>query len=235
MCHSWNQSHIIMSEKPILYMNILSPPCRAVLMTGAELGIEFDLKVIDLLGFENKNDDFVKMNPQHTVPFLDDNGVVIVDSHAICAYLSEKYGETDRLYPRDLAKRALCDSRLHFDSGHLFARMRFIYEPILYMKSPEMPEDRIIYAQTVWDIMERWFEESSYACGDEMTIADFCLVASAESLTENAPMDPSKHPKIMKWMERMSQLTYFEELNAAPARDLQGGVREMLKKNAESE
>lgn len=83
-------------------------------MTGAELGIDFDWKVIDLMGFENKNTEFIQMNPQHTVPLLDDNGVLIADSHAICAYLSEKYGETDRLYPKDLAKRALVGFLIYF-------------------------------------------------------------------------------------------------------------------------
>lgn len=32
-----------MSKKPILYMNTLGSPSRAVLMTGTELGIDFEL------------------------------------------------------------------------------------------------------------------------------------------------------------------------------------------------
>lgn len=174
------------------------------------------------------------MNPQHTVPFLDDNGVLIADSHAICAYLCEKYGETDRLYPKDLAKRALVDSRLHFDSGHLFARMRFIYEPVLYDNGSEIFEDRIEYAQRVWDIMERFLADSPYVCGDEMTIADFCLIATTASLNENAPMDPEKHSKIIEWMDRMSQLPYYNELNGTPGKDIQAGVRAIQKSRAES-
>lgn len=50
-----------MSKKPILYMHPVSPPSRAVLLTGAELGIEFELKVIDLLAFEHKKPDFVQV------------------------------------------------------------------------------------------------------------------------------------------------------------------------------
>lgn len=50
-----------MSEKPILYFNILSPPCRAVLMCGAEIGIDFELKNIDLIGFEHKNPSFIEV------------------------------------------------------------------------------------------------------------------------------------------------------------------------------
>lgn len=63
------------------------------------------------------------MNPQHTVPTLDDNGFVIWDSHAINGYLIGKYGKDDALYPKDVEKRAVVDQRLHFDSGILFPRL----------------------------------------------------------------------------------------------------------------
>lgn len=159
------------------------------------------------------NNSMRQMNPQHTIPVLDDNGVIVVDSHAICAYLSEKYGETDRLYPKDLEKRALVDARLHFDSSNLFARLRFLYEPVLFMKSTELADDRIQLLQTSWDILERFLENSLYVCGDEMTIADFSLVSTAASATEIVPLEREKHLKIIEWMERMSQLSYYDELN----------------------
>lgn len=174
------------------------------------------------------------MNPQQTVPFLNDNGVMIADSHAICAYLSEKYGKTDRLYPKDLAKRALVDSRLHFDSGCLFARLRFLYEPIIYNGSSELPADRVQYIQTAWDILERFLKTSSFVCGDEMTIADLCLVATASSVTEIVPLDPKKHSNIIKWIERLSKLPYYDSLNGSRGKALQQIVRDFLKKNAES-
>lgn len=58
-----------------------------------------------------------QLNPQHTVPTLDDNGIVLWDSHAINVYLVTKYGKDDSLYPKDFFKRAIVDQRLHFDSG----------------------------------------------------------------------------------------------------------------------
>lgn len=63
------------------------------------------------------------MNPQHTVPTMDDDGFIIWDSHAIGAYLVEKYGNDESLYPKDLQKRAVVDQRMHFDSGVLFPRL----------------------------------------------------------------------------------------------------------------
>lgn len=55
-----------MSNKPILYMHPLSPPSRAVLLTGSALGVELDCKVIDLLGFEHKKPEFVKVITKNT-------------------------------------------------------------------------------------------------------------------------------------------------------------------------
>lgn len=66
------------------------------------------------------------MNPQHTVPTLDDNGKVICDSHAINAYLVGKYAKDDSLYPKDLYKRALVDEKVNFDLGVLFPVLRSI-------------------------------------------------------------------------------------------------------------
>jgi len=214
-------------------MHPLSPPSRAVLLTGSALGVELDCKVIDLLGFEHKKLEFIKLNPQHTVPLLDDNGVKIADSHAICAYLVGKYGKDDRLYPKDLVKRAQVDARLHFDSGHLFARLRFLYEPILYYKSADLPEERIKYIQTAWDILERFLVETPYVCGNDLTIADLCLVATASSLNDIVPLDPTKHLKIKQWMDRLSQLPYYEQVNGVGANELQIAVRGLVKKNAE--
>ncbi|XP_031621005.1 glutathione S-transferase 1-like [Contarinia nasturtii] len=227
---------------------------EANFVSAAELEVELEWKVIDLMRLEHKNAEFIKViiiifsfyfksksmfshmikhqvNPQHTIPLLIFNDVVIADSHSICTYLSEKFGETDRLYPKDLVKRSLVDSRLHFDSGHLFARMRFLYEPILYNKSSEMPEDRIQYIQTAWDIMERFLENSLYVCGDKMTIVDLCLSAT-ESLTEICSMDQIAHRNVIMWLQRMSQLPYYEELNRDPSKKLQTCVIELQKKNA---
>ena len=63
------------------------------------------------------------MNPQHTVPTLDDDGFTIWDSHAISTYLVSKYAKDDSLYPKDLQKRAVVDQRLHFESGIIFSRL----------------------------------------------------------------------------------------------------------------
>lgn len=112
---------------PTLYTNYLSPPCRAVEMTVRHLGLKVNLVKIDLLTKEQMGEEFLKLNPQHTVPTLVDGDLVLWDSHAIMTYLVEKYGKpNDSLYPSDLKVRAKINQHLHFEGSTLFARLRFI-------------------------------------------------------------------------------------------------------------
>lgn len=143
----------------------------------------------------------------------------------------EKYGSSDRLYPKDLVKRALVNSRLHFDSGHLFCHLSTLYGPIHYAKSKKLAEDGVNNVQLQWDIINRFLENSPFVCGEDMTIADFCLVATVTSLIEMVPMDPIAHANIFKWIERMSKLPNYEKNNGAGAREVQSILRAVLQHN----
>ncbi|KAF2889460.1 hypothetical protein ILUMI_16713, partial [Ignelater luminosus] len=100
-----------------LYMRIQSPPSRAVLMVAKALGVKLETAT---LSFEDSlSPEYIKKNPQHTVPVLEDDGKTIWDSHAINIYLVSKYGKDDSLYPKDPYKRAIINQRFHFNTGVL--------------------------------------------------------------------------------------------------------------------
>lgn len=64
----------------------------------------------------------VQLNPQHCIPTLDDNELVLWESRVILTYLASTYGKDDALYPKDIRTRAMVDQRLHFDLGTLYCR-----------------------------------------------------------------------------------------------------------------
>lgn len=63
------------------------------------------------------------MNPQHTIPTMNDDGFILNESRGIATYLVAKYGKDDKLYPKDVKIRALVDQRLYFDMGVFYKAM----------------------------------------------------------------------------------------------------------------
>lgn len=158
------------------------------------------------------------MNPQHTIPTINDNGIIIYDSHAICSYLVDKYATNDSLYPKNLVRRAHVNARLHFDSGFLFARLRYLFEPIFFMNENEIAPSKIESFRQCWIMMEAFLEKGKYVCGNEITIADFCCIATISSIHPKiAVIDPEKFPKLYAWTKRMEAIQFYASENAEGA------------------
>ncbi|EDW42477.1 GM24014 [Drosophila sechellia] len=75
--------------------------CRTVIMVAKALGLELNKKLLNTMEGEQLKPEFVKLNPQHTIPTLVDNGFSIWESRAIAVYLVEKYGKDEYLLPKD--------------------------------------------------------------------------------------------------------------------------------------
>ncbi|XP_011182216.1 glutathione S-transferase 1 [Zeugodacus cucurbitae] len=197
----------------IIYGHDISPAVRACLLTLKALKLQFEYKHVDILAGEQLTDDFIKHNPQHTVPTLNDNGIWLWDSHAICAYLVDKYGKDDALYPRDLVLRARVHQRLFFDASILFMSLRFITRPMFKNNVSIVPREKTLGIIEGYTLLEKFLTSSSYLVGDCLTIADLCCVATASSLGGVVELDTKKYPKLSAWMERMKKLPYYEEAN----------------------
>lgn len=89
------------------------------------------MKEVNLFQKEQINPEFIKINPQHCVPTMDDDGFVLWESRAIAQYLVESKAPDSGLYPSDIQERALTNQRLYFDLGTLYTRIRAICVNIL--------------------------------------------------------------------------------------------------------
>lgn len=159
-----------------------------------------------------------------------DGNAIITDSHAICTYLCDKYGNNETFYPRELVRRAIVDARLHFDTGVLFARNRFLYEPVLY-QGKTVDADRLEYYKKVYPLLEGYLSTSEYLAGDNLTVADICAIATVSSVDEIAPIDANAYPRLAAWVQRMKQLPYYEEANGRGAEVLKKKFREAAERN----
>lgn len=154
------------------------------------------------------------MNPQHTVPTLNDNGKIIWESSVICTYLIDKFAKNDSLYPKDLYERAKCNQRLHFTDAILYQRVRNC-SMSLYMGGTEVPEKDIKSLFEAYDILEAFLANDSYLVGNQLTVADLCAIGLIGSINEiYAPITADKYPKLLNWFERMKSLPFYEQMEA---------------------
>ncbi|XP_059051863.1 glutathione S-transferase 1-like [Achroia grisella] len=196
-----------------LYKLDASPPVRAVYMTIEILNIP-DVQYVDtnLFKGEHLTEQFLQINPQHTIPTLKDDDFIVWDSHAICGYLATKYGKDDSFYPTDLKKRAIIEQRLHFDSGILFPTIRGTLEPILFFGNKNVKEEDVKKINSAYALIEKFFN-SQWIAGNEITIADICCVSSISTLNEIIPIDRNLYPNLQAWLDRFSGEDFYKKGN----------------------
>lgn len=164
-----------------LYYLEAGAPSRAVMMTAKMVGVELNLKTVDLFSGEHLKPEFLKMNPRHTVPTMDDNGFYMCESRAICAYLVEQYGKDDTLYPKDVKQRAIVDERLYFDMGVLYQRFAMVYYPVTFQGATKIEDKAKKDFHDGLAFLNTYLEGQKYVAGDKMTIADISVLASTST------------------------------------------------------
>ncbi|KAL1396324.1 hypothetical protein pipiens_010597 [Culex pipiens pipiens] len=193
---------------PILYFLHMSPPCRAVELTAKALGLHLDLRVINLMAGDHLKSEYLKMNPRHTIPLLDDNGTIIPESHAIMIYLASKYGKDDSLYPKDLAKQSKGKSQ---------------------RCCREIPPAKAEEVRKAYQLLEDTLVED-YVAGSSLTIGDFSCISSVSSVMGFIPIDRTKFPRIHGWITRLKELPYYEEANGSGATQLTTELLKLIEK-----
>ncbi|XP_013101454.1 glutathione S-transferase 1-1 [Stomoxys calcitrans] len=180
-----------------------STPCRAVLMTAAALGIELNKKLLDVQGGENKTPEFLKLNPQHTIPTLVDGDFSIWESRAIMTYLVEQYGkDDDSLYPKCPKKRAIINQRLYFDMGTLYKSIAEYYLPQM-MKKEAPNAEAYKKLETAFELLNTFLEGEKFVAGNDLTLADLAMFAMVSSLVAIG-FDVSKYANVSKWYDYLS-------------------------------
>ncbi|KAH8359535.1 hypothetical protein KR093_007382, partial [Drosophila rubida] len=185
------------------YYSPFAPLSTAIVVTGKALGLEFNKIPVNVRNGEQLKPEFVKLNPQHTIPTLNDNGFVIWESRVILTYLVEKYGKDDSLYPKDPQKRALVDQRLYFDLGTLYKSFADYYYPQI-QKKPADPE-LLKKLEDALNFLNTFLEGQQYVAGDSLTVADIVILANISSL-KVVNVDLSKYSNITRWYDNASKV-----------------------------
>lgn len=94
-----------------------TPNGRKVSIALAELGLDYETRVVDLQGGAQREEAFLALNPNHKIPVLEDGEDVIWESGAILFYLGEKYDSQGLVLPTDARLRQEALQLTFFQTG----------------------------------------------------------------------------------------------------------------------
>jgi GSH-dependent disulfide-bond oxidoreductase len=138
-----------------------------------EMGLPYEVKVIDFATNEQKSDWYVKLNPNGRIPALLDDDFALFESGAILIYLAEKTG---KFLPRDVQGRSRVIQWLMFQMSGVGPMMGQANVFLRYF--PEKIQAAIDRYQRevtrLFGVMDKQLGTLEYIAGD-YSIADMAL------------------------------------------------------------
>ncbi|TGK42427.1 glutathione S-transferase family protein [Leptospira andrefontaineae] len=182
-----------------------------------ELGIPYTVHPIDFSKLEQKEEWYLKINPNGRIPAIvdKDNGdFPVFESGAILIYLAEKYG---KFLPKDPKERSTAIQWLMFQMGGVGPMqgqanhfVKFAPERIPYAMNRYIDETKRLYS-----VLERRLKESEYLAGSELSIAD---IATWPWVKARSYIDLSldDYPKLKAWEEKLGARPAFIKGSEVP-------------------
>jgi len=194
-----------------LYHMELSAPCRSVRMVAKEIGVELNLIEVNLFAKEQMTPEFIKLNPQHTIPTLVDGDFSMGESRAQMCYLVNKYAPGHKLYPTCPQTRATVDRLLYFDMGTMYKAIgEYFYPQMMDGKAPD-PEKEAKLKEAL-QFVEDYLGDKPYFTGDNYTLADISIGASLTMLDVSG-YGFAGYNKAEAFYKRIKEIPCFEEMN----------------------
>ncbi len=194
-----------------LYQHPMSANARAAVMTAFALDVPVELVHVDLQRREQLEPEFLKKNPNHRVPVLEDGDFYLWESRAIMQYLADiTPGQT--LYPLDPRARADVNRWLFWSGQHfapaigIFFRENLV-KGMIGLGGPDPVELRkadVLFNEFA-AVLDAHLADRKWISGSSLTLADLSIAAAyACAAPGKAPV--AWYANIQRWFMRMQTL-----------------------------
>lgn len=175
-----------------------------------EMGLEYQLKPVNILRGEQFEPEFLALNPNHKIPTIVDQdtetGVprALFESGAILIYLAEKSGQ---FWPQDTDERYQMLQWLMFQVGNLGPMLGqnghfhgYANEDVPYAKARYLQETKRLYAVMDGQLAQHEFIAGNYSLAD-MAIYPW----TTPVIRDLHRMDIEDYPNVKRWHEAVAQ------------------------------
>ncbi|ORX91237.1 glutathione S-transferase [Basidiobolus meristosporus CBS 931.73] len=206
---------VIMFKPNITVYTADTPNGQKVTLALEELGIPYNLKKLSFAKNEQKEDWFLKINPNGRIPAIVDhsrNDFPVFESGAILLYLVQHYDPNYRLWPTDIDQQSEVVQWVMFQMGGVGPMQgqanhfsRFAPEKIPYGINRYQSETKRLY-----QVLDGRLQGREYLVGDHLTIAD--IINFPWVLSHNfSGVSLDDLPNLQAWVERIRSRATIEK------------------------
>jgi glutathione S-transferase len=191
--------------------NSMGPNPKVVRMFAAECGVDLELHEVDLMAAENRQGEYLKLNPAGQLPALQmDNGEIISEITAICEYLDEVTGSSSLIgtSPEQRGETRMWVRRIdHAIMENLTNAFRYSEGEALFKDRmrliPQAADDLKTLAQEKVTWLDGQLDGKDYICGDRFSLADIVLFVFLEFGSQVGQPLNEDNKNIVAWYERV--------------------------------
>jgi glutathione S-transferase len=173
-----------------------------------ELGVPYEMKILDLEKGEHKKAEYLKINPMGKVPAIVHRGVVVTEAAAICTYLADAYPQAKLAPALDDPQRGTYLRWIFFGAGcvepalidKMFARAAVERKSALGYGS---------YDDTL-NALETALKPGPYVLGARFSAADVYVGSQIQWGLMIKALEP--RPAFLQYVERISARPKLQEL-----------------------
>ncbi len=195
-----------------------APSPRRVRIFLAEKGIEIPSVQIDLASGEQLEPEFLKLNPDATVPVLQlDSGTCLTQVNAICLFLEEHFKDSPRLLGQTAEQRALIwSSSLGIEQQLLMGiaesfrnhtkgmRNRALPGPLSLEQIPALVPRGRKRVQYYMGVLDERLQSADFVAGDDYSMADITAQVAVDFAAWIKLPISTEHDALRDWHKRVS-------------------------------
>jgi GST-like protein len=185
-----------------------TPNGRKVSIALEELGLRYEVEPIKLDAGEQLSPAFLAKNPNHKIPVLEDDGLVIWESGAILLHLAEKHG---KLLPADPKDRIAAIQYAFFQTGGLGPNLGRLGAELRKPQAERNVQIVEVFGEEVsrlLAVLDRILEDGRPYLAGEYSIGDIMHFPWLQ------PLHALKAPPLM---DQVNLVKWFERIAARPA------------------
>lgn len=190
-----------------VYGDVKATCTQRVLILLEELNLKYSMKKVDLMKGEQKDPEYLKLNPFGKVPAIEYGDRTLFESRSILRYIAKNNLEIE-----DLLGDTDSDLWLEVESQHFNPpASKIVYEKVFkkWFDETQKPDEDVLLEsvkelEKVLDIYEERLGNHNYISGDNYTIADISHIPYINQLLRCGYKELFKsRTNVYKWVKRI--------------------------------